>query len=388
MMYIDQLLLSLITNINDATISSRDIRILKSLSKSIGGGYFLTEKQGNLLLRILTENNSFFKIDEQILKNPIWSHPFRYVDKTRRMFISTSPESQEQVIAIEFTFASSIRKAIVNLNKKLSSSIIQHNNGKYFAELTETNIVILVDELLKLGFEIDSKIQDFYDTITSWNVNDYIDQYQISTISYPNFKKHLTNDLGINTPLNSNIIADRSIRYQYFIKDPITTPNNLTDLIANRLQPKIWIDRKTYTIDGLISSLVELRRLPILFVFDTRDAKKCVDELQEISTALTKHSITDIGIYFRLSNADAGKQFNEIIAQNQYNKELTLTTSVVGVQTTKIPKFMLTTDWRPMTVISIDHSLKHTKTAVYANCCDLVISYTENEPLIERYTWE
>ena len=36
-----------------------------------------------------------------------------------------------------------------------------------------------------------------------------------------------------------------------------------------------------------------------------------------------------------------------------------------------------------MSVISIGNSIKQTKTAAYANCCDLVISYTDSQPLIE-----
>ena len=41
-----------------------------------------------------------------------------------------------------------------------------------------------------------------------------------------------------------------------------------------------------------------------------------------------------------------------------------------------------------MSVISIGNPLRHSKTAVYANCCDLIIAYTDNEPIIEsRNEW-
>jgi menaquinone-dependent protoporphyrinogen IX oxidase len=68
---------------------------------------------------------------------------------------------------------------------------------------------------------------------------------------------------------------------------------------------------------------------------------------------------------------------------------LTPDTKIVGVQSGKIPKFLLKNDWKPMSVISIGNTLRHNKTAVYANCCDLVISYTDKEPLYEpKIAWE
>ena len=106
--------------------------------------------------------------------------------------------------------------------------------------------------------------------------------------------------------------------------------------------------------------------------------------------ALSKNNITTgVGIYFRLSNNDQhGKEFNQKIANYQYNHHLDTTTQVVGVQPSKLPKFMLANDWKPMSVISINEYLRHNKTAIYAANCDCIISYTEKEPIIEpRNMW-
>jgi hypothetical protein len=82
-------------------------------------------------------------------------------------------------------------------------------------------------------------------------------------------------------------------------------------------------------------------------------------------------------------------EFNKFIADKQYNAQLDQSTKIVGVQNGKIPKFFLKNDWKPMSVISIGSSLKQTKTAVYANCCDLIISYSDSQPIIETRTlWE
>jgi hypothetical protein len=111
--------------------------------------------------------------------------------------------------------------------------------------------------------------------------------------------------------------------------------------------------------------------------------------LTKIGENLEKNGIfTDVGIYFRLENSEIGKEFNKVIADKKYNSQLTEHTKVVGVQNGKIPKFLLKSAWTPMSVISLSTSLRNTKTSVYANCCDLVITYSDAEPLIEsRIKW-
>jgi hypothetical protein len=99
---------------------------------------------------------------------------------------------------------------------------------------------------------------------------------------------------------------------------------------------------------------------------------------------LEKNRIFDnVGFYFRLDNDTHGKEFNQLIAEKKYNTQLNSQTKIAGVQTGKIPKFFLKNDWKPMSVISIGNTLRNSKTAVYANCCDLIISYSDNEPIIE-----
>ena len=61
----------------------------------------------------------------------------------------------------------------------------------------------------------------------------------------------------------------------------------------------------------------------------------------------------------------------------------------MGVQTGKIPKFLLKTDWKPMSVLSLGATLRHSKTAVYASCCDLILTYSDAEPIMETMLkWE
>ena len=388
MLTADQLLLKIVNDTSltiEDYIPKRDCRVLRSMATAIQGPNFITENQSRLLLKILKENREKLESADStvsaILENPAWSKIFRQVDKTKKFYIGNF--EHEQVLVIEFAFSSAIRKGLVSPNLKISG-LVQATNGRlYYADLTEKNIVVLVELLSQLDFEIDEKIQDFYKTIKSWSENEVKNQFKIDTIAHPNFQKHLIEDLGISTAIGQNIINDRSMRYQYFFEKTEKNPENLTEKIANRTTTRVWVDKKKFTLEDIFNSLFELKRFPVLVVFDPYDNKKCLEDLQVLSESMENSRIyDDVGIYFRLNNDEVGKEFNQLIANKNYNSQLTKDTKVVGVANGKIPKFLLKTNWKPMSVISIGKSLQNNKTSVYANCCDLNVAWADDEPII------
>jgi hypothetical protein len=373
---IDTLLIQALSD--DTNIPPRDLRTLKSLAKTVSSPSFITANQGRLLLSLVREHKDILGINLSDIDNPTWSRPFRAMDKTRKLYIDNALHR----IVVEFGLSNHIKSHLVQHHKDIEGLVQELSGKKYHADLTEKNIVLLVNICKPLQFEIDSTIESYYESINDWKFNDTISQYRINTITHPNFQKHLVNDLGINTPLDNNLIADRSIRYQYFV-DKTIDPKTLTEIIAYRQQPKVWIDKTIYSIKDIILSLIELKRLPLLLVFDNYKPADQTKILLEISDVLDELNITDVGIYFRTSNKSDAKAFNEIIADKQYNCVLNKDTVIAGVESGKIPKFMLKSDWKPMSVVTLGTQLKHSKTAVYSNCCDLIITYMEKEPLID-----
>lgn len=363
----------------------RDARVLRSLASAVNGASFITENQSKLLLKILKENqkklSSVDSTASEILEVQLWSKQFRKIDQVRTLKIIQMPDSTK-MLAIEFTFSSQIRKIIASLTKKVEN-LIQAQTGKlFYAELTERNIVTLVDALTPHGFEIEETIKNHYDTIKSWNEADFKNQFLITNITHTNFQNQITADLGISTPITEDIIADRGMRYQYYVEKPENLPENLTKKLAWRNNTRIWIDSNQYQLHELIASLIELKRLPVMLVFDSYQQENSFENLKKISSALEKNGISqNIGIYFRMPNDEIGKPFNEFISNNQYNCQLDENTKVVGVQGGKIPKFFFTNSWKPMSVISLGVPLRHSKTAVYSTCSDLVITYSNAQPL-------
>jgi uncharacterized protein YjgD (DUF1641 family) len=388
MMTVDQLILHIVdftTPTIEEVLSKRDSKVLRSFGTMLKNGVFFTENQSKLLLKILQENKEKFKIFqtdiETIILSPTWSKPFRQVDVVRKFYIADN--QGELSLFVEFTYSGTIRRLIQNISKKVEG-LTQITPAKlYSLDLTEKNIVELVEVLRPLNFVIDDKIIEHYNTIKSWSEIEVKSQFFLTTMINTNFQKHITDDLGLNNAITQDIINDRSIRYNYFVEKTEKNPENLTEIIANRNSTTTWIDKKQYSLSDVIESLVELKRFPLLVVFEGYDEKRCFTDLQNLAESLEKNRIfSDIGIYFRLDNSAVGKEFNQYIADKHFNSKLEKDSIVCGVQSGKIPKFLLKTAWKPMSVISLGNAVKNSKTAVYTSCCDLIISYSDTQPII------
>lgn len=389
----DNLLLDIVCHTSptiEELIPSRDSRVLRSLATSVTGPSFITENQAGLILKILRENSkkikNFHEAIQLTITSPSWSKPFRKIEQVRKMYIQKT-EDGESGIKIEFTFSSEIRKIMAELSKKSSDLIHNINDKSYLSELTEKNIVTLVEALSPYNFEIDETIKNHYDTIKSWSEQDFRDQFLITNIEHKNFQRAITEDLGLSTSIDQNVIHDRSVRYQYFTDTPKNPRENLVEYIANRGKTKIWVDKNQHTLTEVIRSLKELHRVPMLIVFDNLVSEQYNTNLDILIEALENNGISEkIGVYFRLPNDGSGTDFNKKIKDRQYNYNLDYDTQVAVVMGGKLPKFFLKNAWTPMSVIALDTKigLRHGKIAVYSNCCDLIVEWAEKEVMIDN----
>lgn len=372
------------------TMSAKDIKILKSLCSVISGPTFITENQGRLLVKILNENKvhlvTVSDVLDKSLAYPLWSSPFRPVDQTKKLFIGRTHNS-DLVVYIEFANNANLRKIVNNLHKDLDGNLTSVNGRVFLTSLTEQNIVLLIDALSPHGFEISEDLKNYYDTIKSWKIEEIQSRYFTENLSDTALYRELTKDIGALNDNDLLVIQDRSVRYQYIINTPEKPEKNLKNSISSRSSPKVWINSTTTELSDVIAELTSLKRLPILIVMESHIQPKALENLKKLDDALKKCEISDhVGVYFRLDNDPIGKEFNAIIADRKYNSPLDETTLVACVPNGKIPKFFLKTPWKPMAVIAVGTSLRHSKTSVYSNCCDLIISYNHTEALMEFRT--
>ena len=389
---------NLLTKINNygfdkfsSLLNKKDLKVLKSLSTSVCLPSFITENQSRLLHKILSEYKiHFLDVDstvEEILQNNLWSKTFRVVEQIRKLYIEKT-SSGEMVISVEFTHNTRIRDMLTKLALGDFGQIPRISNKVHSYALSEKNIVCLVEALKPYRFEIDQKITDFYEIIKKYEISEVRANYTLEENLPTNMKKCLETECGPLDQIPENVLQDRSTRYQFFLKNPPKKYGNLSDFIINRDKPKVWINKNLHPLSEIFKILKEIDRLPTLVVFDSTGEEGYLKNLEIFQESLEKNGILEnIGIYFRLENTENGKNFNETIKRLEYNKPLTKDTNIAAVQIGKLPKFFLKDcDWSPKSVIVLDSTLRHSKTAIYSNRCDLVISYSDKESIIEAKT--
>jgi len=393
-MTVDKLLLKITSHTTppvEEYMSTKDARLAHSLTSAVKTPNFITENQASLLVKLLTNYSKHISLiddeSEKILSTPTWSKSFRIVEQIRRIYLHAA-ETGENVIFVEFTFSSVIRKILNNISKNIQGGVHTISSKLASVELTEKNIVVLLDGLKSQKFEIDQKIQDFYKIVKKWDLKEECSQLFFGENLYPSIKKSLDNEYDSTATNIDNLILDRSLRYQFFVKKTEKISENLEDFIVNRTQSKLWIDSSIHSLENLFKTLKSLNRLPALIVFDSWAGENCLANLKNLANSLEKNEIFDhVGIYFRLPNETSGKEFNALIGEKKYNNKLDNTTIIAGVQTGKLPKFFLKDcSWEPKSVIVLGNNLRHSKTAVYSNRCDLIISYSDKPSIFETST--
>jgi hypothetical protein len=391
---IDKLLLT-ITSHTSPTIEeymlAKDSKVMRGLSSAVTTPGFITENQSRLLLKLLYQyKNKLLIIEnsiEQILSTPTWSKNFKVIEVVKKVYIKT-PKDQNSAIFIEFSHNPTIRKVLQNLGKLSDAGVTTHSTKLISVDLTEKNIVFVVELLTPQKFDFDQKILDFYEIIKKWDFNEECKKFFFGENLLDIVKDSLVSDVGLANIDNASIIYDRKTRYHFLTKKTEKNEENLEDLIIHRTQQKIWIDSKKYALGEIIKNLRNINRLPLLMIFDTWTESTCNTNLKNLQKSLEENEIFDgVGIYFRLQNTTEGKLFNQFIQEQQYNKPLDHQTQVAGIQVGKLPKFFLKDcDWAPKSVIVLGTNLRHSKTAVYSNRCDLIISYADKPSIFDNNT--
>jgi hypothetical protein len=362
-------------------IPVRDRRILISLGLQLDRGLFITENQSKILVKILKENIAVFKeIDndlETLVDNPVWSKNFRKIQKIRKIYKSVT---EENAMTVEFSFDKRLKTKFFQLAPKLEGAIQPSGPRHYSIDFSERNILLVIDQLSNEGFEVESKIMDFYQEIEKITKNQEI-TFDLFSTTNEKFKEIVKSNVADISEDNVLLLADKSIRHGYTIFQKLPK-NSLISAIAQRSNAKIYINPKEFTLDEVIEAVTQLKRFPLLAIFDGHKSAHDKKHVNLLKTAIDQVVPTaDVGIYFRYEKNNDSDQFNSTIAEFSYNKELIDSTMVAGISNNKIPKFFIKTKWYPETVISFTNSFKNNKAVVYCDKVDLIIYYCDNCPM-------
>ena len=389
MLTIDNILLKIEQHSIDKLNSSvpvKDRRILKNLVRMIQMPSFITESQGRLLIKILQENmEALHFIGSELipsLKNPSWTKSFKTVDVVRQLSISKN-SSGNSFIDIDCSFNKEIKKSLVTLIRNIEGATFTIISGKRTSILlTEKNLYNTVKELDKHNFDKSEQVIKLYNDVCSLDLSGTKNSFSIYKTANVKLKNRLIKNIGVIDSTNMLLLEDRKIEFQYDVKGNLDD-STLANKIAKRTNNKIFINSSEYTLLDVAQAIRQLRKMPALCIFDEYDAGASVKNLKIVKTVVDAVDPTiNVGVYFRFNNAGDGEQFNKLISEYSFNKQLDNNNRVSVIANGKIPKFFLKSDWYPKTVISFSNQFRNNKTSVYCNNCDLIVYYTSSKPMI------
>lgn len=389
MLTIDNILLKIeeysIDKLN-SSVPVKDRRILKNLVRMIQMPSFITESQGRLLIKILQENMEALDFigSELIpsLKNPSWTKSFKTVDVIRQLSISKN-SSGSSFIDIDCSFNKEIKKSLVTLIRNIEGATFTIISGKRTSILlTEKNLYNTVKELDKHDFDKSEQVIKLYNDVCSLDVLGTKESFSIHKTANIKLKNRLIKNIGAIDSTNMLLLEDRKIEFQYNVTGNLDD-STLANKIAKRTNNKIFINSSEYTLLDVAQAIRQLRKMPALCIFDEYDAGASIKNLKTVKTVVDAVDPTiNVGVYFRFNNAGDGEQFNKLISEYNFNKQLDSNNRVSVIANGKIPKFFLKSDWYPKTVISFSNQFRNNKTSVYCNSCDLIVYYTSSKPMI------
>lgn len=346
-MYIEDIVTKLSFNFS-INLKSWDSVFINSLSDQIHKGFSLTEKQANILLKVLkknkTEINAAFNQDiSQFIENPQFKLTKRTLNHQKQMEIIDDSEFHK-VVKVQFPYSEDTIQEIRQNRQKIDFARWDKDEKAWIFPLTEKNLLFLSNFHAGKGFEISESLQLLFSNIESVikNIENYVPML-VLVDDKPKIKNcsNFCPDLPTDDILEALFEARKRgiFTWDEKISDFLSSNNVKTvtkSFLKTEIDQKLHIDcEKTdfYEIFDLVDNLQ-----PCLIVIPGGS------ELEKLSMAhenLKKFGIEDcdMSVLFRLPN-ETDKKFNDFVKNNGLNNSIHDFTKIVFISS-KIPKPMI-----------------------------------------------
>lgn len=382
-MFIEDILDYYVTKIG---VDTPDRLILESIWRQIQKGTALTDRQYLLVcnkLKLIEDTlteHSILLIDPIPVKTPLRkidrSKYIKIVD-TSDVLIDVPYESFKknwQWIEIRFPFN---KKTITTLQEvySLIKEPTHHVKGthKHAIKLSERSAYEIWNAFKDKQFDIDSKLVDI--AMQSEKLINKEHEYLagFKKQKFINIKDTCQEVINKDLPeYDSLIVEDRRFKYGLNFVEKSESPYELTNRIVNRDSSLVQLSTSTYSASDLLSSIIELKRLPLLVVIDR-------ENLDQLSTFFNASKyIVDPKKQICLFRVDNTPEYNinDFIKDNKFNNFLDNNIEIVYISSNNLPKLLLKTEWKPMCVISYTGSLINNHVLNFSkDASDLIILY-------------
>jgi hypothetical protein len=392
-MYIEDLITHLIRG--PSKLNSWDEKIAFSFFDQICQGRGLTEKQANLILKILKRQaaNISFVVGKDInpfLETPQYKMPMRQISMVKKMSI-IDDNTYTRAIKVEFPYNDAIINSIKEFNNFQQKTAQWDKEQKaWIFALNEQNLLFLQDLSIKEKFDTDEELQGYFAQINEIIKN--IEKYVPILVA--------END-GVkirNFPQNLPIFPSENILKSVFEARKLgvftwdeTISSYLNNQISNPVV-KTFLDQdpgENIHVDCEKTEIFALRELieymsPTLFVLPGGSE---LEKLQ-LSYELLKSIGVDnskISVMFRLSR-EIDTNFNDFVKINNLNNPITNDTAVVFVSS-KFPKPVLKSSIKFHLVINMGQNNVHYTMRDFIKNHENLVFFSETQKQQELPFW-
>lgn len=374
-----------------------DYNLITSLARQTYKGIAYTDRQYQLAVQKVSYYKDQFESNGYNIDLALESLrlPTRQLDRSRWVKIVDAPnkmvyksEDKGLWIAIRFVFQKKLISEIEHIKRTIGDGIYDKLEKTHFFPLNERNAYEIISTFNQdKGFEVEQELKEYYEKLKFMNQNK--EQYLPGIYNFKLKNLHEKNlDYAISSigePSLDNLHfyydqKDRFGLYHFDEHDVSASMKNLTSLsrkIVQRTKNQILINNKEFTIENLAESVLELYRFPLIVVLTE---KTCYDELIKYHRAFEGIIPNEsCSVMFRLDNAD-GAEFNQYIKRHNLNNLVDNDTKIVYINSSKIPKPLLKSDWQPIAAItnSSGYRSNTSKVDTYIENLDLIIHYDDD----------
>ena len=366
------------------TIEQTDFTIMTSIARQCFKGTALTDRQFALMQeKLQTYRDQFMNLDWDFdyAINQI-RQPLRSIDRSKYIKIAGND------IVVRFPF----NKTDICYIHEFSGIAegYHHLKGSHIHsfEYNERNILNLLDRFTKKEFIIDEELLDIYDKIKAINDNpqDYLSgigtEYDLININ-SKLEVMIQDQVGEASAESFTKLYDRRFRYGFnYVATFSKARNELIHNIASRKDKTYHSIPSIESTNAILTALWELDRFPLLVILDPLHAEEqlytFVNHYRDILDA------EEQSVLFRLEQKDAG--FNQLVKDRKLNNWVDISTKVVYISKSKLPKLLVKNGWKPSAAFCFTSSMDRFVDSYVSFNCDLIVYREEHTSPMRRHS--
>jgi hypothetical protein len=344
------------------SVNAFDYKIVQSFADQIATGQALTEKQGNLSVKILKRYKKVLESHYStpignFLDNPIYKYPFRVVKDIKKMTIVERDEYHGKLIKVEFPYNQTYIDKIRENRNPLALAVWDKNERCWFFSLCEKNLKFLMDFAEAEQFETSEEFQIYVKQIN--NVLENMEQHVPMLILDDGRPKLKNIELSLKT---LDILESIFEARKYGI---LTWDENISNFIKNYpnkiIRDFLNSNNLNFFIDSEKNDIFDLEMIikylsPCLFIIP---GGRELEKTQLVHNFLNKIGIENesMSVMFRLPT-ETGKDFNNFVKNYGLNSPISEKTQIVFISV-KVPKPLIKSNIYFNSVINLGFDNAH-----------------------------